>query len=107
MIKSRIQAEGGEKLEGPKISKRIRDSPSKNLKAKKQTTISNYWLAKDEAESLNSNRFSILDTNDDNDIDNEPKIKIQKPSPIFVDGVSNMQPLYEMLNYSAKNSYDI
>ena len=64
-------------------------------------------MAKDEAESLNSNRFSILDTNDDNDIDNEPETKIQKPPPIFVDGVSNIQPLYEMLNNSAKNSYDI
>ena len=49
---------GGENLEGPKNSKRIRGSPSKNPKPKKQTTISNYWLAKDEAESLNSNRFS-------------------------------------------------
>ena len=74
-------------------------------KNKPQTT--NYWLAKDEAESLNSNRFSILDTNVDNDIDNEPETKIQKPPPIFVDGVSNIQPLYEMLNNSAKNSYDI
>ena len=53
------------------------------------------------------NRFSILDTNDDNDIDNEPETKIQKPPPIFVDGVSNIEPLYEMLNNSAKNSYDI
>ena len=46
------------------------------------------------------NRFSILDTNDDNDIDNEPETN-------FVDGVSNIQPLYEMLNNSAKNGYDI
>ena len=56
---------------------------------------------------LNSNRFSILDTNDDNDIDNVPENKLQKPPPILVDSVSNIQPLYEMLNNSAKNSYDM
>ena len=38
----------GVNLEGQKDSKRIRDSPSKNPKAKKQTTISKYWLAKDD-----------------------------------------------------------
>ena len=31
-------------MKGPKISKGIRESLSKNPKAKKQTTISNYWL---------------------------------------------------------------
>ena len=48
-----------------------------------------------------------MDTNDANDINNQPGTKIQKPPAIFVDGVSNIQPLYEMLNNSAKNSYDI
>ena len=97
-------------MEVPTNSKRARDSPSKSSKAKKQTTISNYWLAnknKNVLESSNSNRFSALDTNDDDENDKEPEIKIQKSPPIFVDGVSNIQPLYEMLNNSAKNSYDI
>ena len=97
-------------MEVPTNSKRARDSPSKSSKAKKQTTRSNYWLAnknKNVLESSNSNRFSALDTNDDDENDKEPEIKIQKSPPIFVDGVSNIQPLYEMLNISAKNSYDI
>ena len=60
---------------------------------------------KDVSESSNSNRFKILDDGDENE--NEPEIKIQKPPSIFVDGVSNIQQLYEILNKSAKNSYDI
>ena len=45
-------------------SKRARDGPIKSSKAKKQSTISNYWHSKqDVCESSDSNRFSILDTN--------------------------------------------
>ena len=56
-------------------SKRARDSPIKLSKAKKQTTISNYSLAnKDVSESSHSNRFSILDTNDGDENDNEHEI---------------------------------
>ena len=54
-------------MEVPTNSKRARDSPSKSSKTKKQTAISNYCLAnkdKDVPESSNSNRFSLLDTND-------------------------------------------
>ena len=97
-------------MEVPTNSKRARDSPSKSSKAKKQTTICNYWLAnknKNVLESSNSNHFSALDTNDDDENDKEPEIKIQKPPPIFFDGVSNIQPLYEMLNNFDENSYDI
>ncbi|KNE88947.1 hypothetical protein PSTG_17601, partial [Puccinia striiformis f. sp. tritici PST-78] len=41
------------------------------------------------------------------DENEENIIKIPKPPPIFVDGVSNIQPLYQMLNEIAKDSYDI
>ena len=75
-------------------SKRAPDSLIKSSKAKKETTISNYWLAnKDVSESSNSNRFSILDTNDGDKNDNEPEIKIQKPPAMFVD----IQTVFKML----------
>ena len=76
---------GGGNLEGAHISKRDRDSPLKNPKAKKQTTISNYWLATNAVpETSNTNRFSILDTNYYNDIGDEPETEIQKPPPRFL-----------------------
>ena len=97
-------------MEVPTNSKRARDSPSKSSKAKKQTTISNYWLAnknKNVLESSNSNRFSALDTNDDDENDKDPQNKEPKISTNICWRRVNIQPLYEMLNISAKNSYDI
>ena len=93
---------------GPSSStKRNRDSPEKIPKAKKQTTMLNYWLGHPQTQpNLSENRFSILDT-DDIEESSEPIQKLQKPPPIFIDGVSVIQPLYEMLNEIAKDAYDI
>ena len=89
-------------------AKRILDSPEKSPRAKKQTTILNYWLGQPQVEPKESeNRFSILDTEDGNDEISENIEKIQKPPPIFIDGVEQIQPLYDMLNNVANDSYDI
>ena len=55
----------------------------------------------------NSNRLEIFNTIDqDNIIDQIPE-KQAKPSPIFINSVSNIKPLYDLLNEVAKELYDL
>ena len=46
--------------------KRVRDSPGKQQKGKKQLLLSSYWLGKPAVakQPINNNRFSTLDTDD-------------------------------------------
>lgn len=66
----------------------------------KQTRISNYWLS---APVPTSNRFESLSSEtekDDETVENQEKLL--KPPPIFVDGVSNITPLTQLLEKIAK-----
>ena len=90
--------------------KRGRESPEKASRPKKQTKISNYWLGNSEpstSDNLNSNRFKIFNTIEQENEHDKSKEKYPKPPPIFIDGVSNIKPLYELLDKVAKDLYDL
>jgi hypothetical protein len=80
--------------------KRQRQSPE-TLRAYKQTKL-NYWLA---SPTTTSNSFALLDETPG------PKEAIEsrpvKPPPLFVDKVSNIQPLTKMLQEIVKDDYEI
>lgn len=54
-----------------------------------------------------SNSFSLLDNEDKSDTNPEFKDKSMKPPPIFIDDVSNIQPLISLLNEHANEHYEI
>ncbi|XP_050677224.1 uncharacterized protein LOC126973896 [Leptidea sinapis] len=81
--------------------KRLRNSPDAQTRTLKQTKL-NYWLV---APVTTSNRFDLLD--DESQITANPAPKPIRPPPIFVDKVSNMQPLSKMLEEVASNDYVI
>lgn len=86
--------------------KRQLESPE-TTKNPKQTKLNAYWLGQPIPVS---NRFSVLEIEDENNehqISAEPKEKSAKPPPIFVDKVSNIQPLIQMLNDHANGNYEI
>ena len=55
----------------------------------------------------NSNRFEIFNTIDQDNIIDQIAEKQPKPPPIFIDSVSNIKPLYDLLNEVAKDLYDL
>lgn len=73
------------------------DEPS----SQKQTKLNSYWLS---APITTSNQFSSLDVSNDTP---ETAQKPIKPPPLFVDKVSNIQPLYNMLNDTVTDQYEI
>lgn len=85
-------------------NKRPLDSPEKPQSYKKQTTLNHYWLGN--PTPTTPNRFESLTVE-------EPQItipiveKIPKPPPIFVDNVSNIQPLIKLLNEIVKDKFEI
>lgn len=86
--------------------KRLRNSPNDHNQNRinKQLKINKYWLA---APTLTKNRFESLD-NTSNDIADSPvQVKLCKLPPIFVDGVSKIQPLTQLLKDTAENDYDL
>ena len=84
--------------------KRSRDSPLKDENLTKQKTLHSYWLA-DKKNSNSSNRFDALQNDEiSKEVPNSTE-KVQKPPPIFVDHVSNIQPLIDMLNEKVNNEY--
>ena len=89
-------------------SKRGRESPEKAYRPKKQSKISNYWLGSAEpTHANNSNRFEIFNTIDQDNIIDQIREKQPKPLPIFIDSISNIKPLYDLLNEVAKELYDL
>lgn len=70
----------------------------------KQSKVNTYWLGKPVP---TSNSFFLLDNDEKPDANSEPKDRSKKPAPIFVDGVSNIQPLISLLNEHAKGHYEI
>lgn len=97
-------------MEANTARKRLRHSPeegtSKHLKAK-QTKI-DYWL-----DPTTSNRYSLLDTDSgltqetSSEFSEMPVEKIKKPPPVFVAGVGNINPLYQLLNEIAAGGYTL
>ena len=89
------------------VPKRGRASREKASGPKKQTEISNYWLGNSETStSENSNRFEISNTIDQESENNLTNDKYPKSPQIFIDCVSNIKPLYEVLDKVAKDLYD-
>ena len=83
---------------------------SKGFQTKKETKISNYWLGNSEhstSENSSSNRFEIFNTTEQENENDQTKDKFPKLPPIFVDCVSNIKPLYELLDKVAKDLYDL
>lgn len=86
--------------------KRAYTSPLKQLRALKQTRISNYWLNAP-ATATTSNRYEELEVEDEEDRSKKLVNKEPKPPPIYVDGVNNISPLTNLLNIKAKDEYVI
>lgn len=83
--------------------KRQRESPEIN-KTLKQKKLDTYWLSQP---IPTSNRFS--DLIDDSQIaqTNDTVVKPVKPPPLYVDRVSNIQPLLKMLDEVAADNYEV
>lgn len=81
--------------------KRLRNSPDATIRAQKQSKL-NYWLA---APTRTSNSFSEL-ANDPITTEMQTPKPI-KPPPIFVDKVSNIQPLTKMLEDITQGDFEI
>jgi hypothetical protein len=71
----------------------------------KQTKISKYWLS-GPGPVPTSNRYEKLE-DDCEESQDTPLIKVIKPPPIFVDGVSNIQPLTKMLNETVSEEFEL
>lgn len=76
--------------------KRTRESPGNENANQKQHKMSPYWLSKDNS---SSNRFAPLQEVESQNIPNNERFS--NPPPIFVDNVSNIQPLISLLNQIA------
>ncbi|CAG4981216.1 unnamed protein product [Colias eurytheme] len=77
--------------------KRPNSSPENNG-AQKQTKLDSYWLSHSH-QTPTTNRFSSLEVdNEQAENNNTPSNKTNKPPPIFVDKVENIQPLLKTLN---------
>ena len=88
--------------------KRTRSSPDHGSKSKRQTLIQDYWLPNP---TKISNTFQILQNKSDTEVSNPDTVinpvKSPKSPPIFISGVENIQPLINLLNTIAENSYTL
>lgn len=87
--------------------KRQRSSPEP-LKSQKQSKLDTYWLSQPTPIST-SNSFAVLENEQLQETNKPPifKPKADKPPPIFVDRVNNIQPLIELMETYAYNNYDL
>ena len=93
-------------------NKRGLESPEKQKRSQKQLKLSSYWLSKPAkiVEPADSNRFSVLDDEDEIEVvpkDINPIIKAPKPPPIYISKVDNILPLRALLEILATNSYEM
>lgn len=87
--------------------KRPRSSPPKFSRKEKLTKL-DYWLNPRSPSITSNNKFNILTECEDQDQqENEKGPTMIKPPPPFVAGVKDVNPLYKVLNESAKNNYYI
>lgn len=85
--------------------KRALSSPETSTKQPtKQTKLDGYWLSNPVP---TANSFSLLSNEDESPTSPTPRDKSSKPPPIFVDGVSNIQPLIALLDEHVNDSYEI
>ncbi|CAH2083988.1 unnamed protein product [Euphydryas editha] len=82
--------------------KRMRGSPENTNR--NQKTKPNYWLA---PPIPTFNSFSELENTDQPKMAESETVIITKPPPFFIDKVSNIQPLTEMLEKVARGNYEI
>lgn len=85
-----------------KNRKRLRGSPENT--SRNQKTKPNYWLA---TPIPTFNSFSELENTDELNQPESQPIIITKPPPFFIDKVSNIRPLTEMLDKVAQGNYEI
>ena len=74
--------------------------------------LSSYWLSKPAVakQPINNNRFSTLDTDDNEEEESdisETVEKQSKPPPIYVSKVENIIPLKALLEIIASKSYEV
>lgn len=93
-----------EKWKDASKRKRLCNSPETQTRNQKQTKLNTYWLS---APVQTSNRFAALEKEDQQTELISPGEKTPKPSPIYVDRVSNIQPLTGLLNDSVEGEYEI
>lgn len=79
--------------------KRARTSPEQHFKLK-QTRIDNYWLS-----TPTANKFNVLINEDAETEEAQKQKQEEKPPPIFIAGVKNIQPLNQLLNTIAKDKH--
>lgn len=85
--------------------KRQRSSPDSAKRSHKQTKL-NYWLATPGIPT--SNRFKGLDDIENRDMPEEPPApKPPRPPPMFIDRVSNIQPLLKLLEEVAQGEHEV
>lgn len=83
--------------------KRQRESPETN-KAQKQKKLDAYWLSQP---TPTSNSFSELDADTQDENSQKSLEKPAKAPPLYVDRVSNIQPLIKMLDEIAGDNYEV
>lgn len=83
--------------------KRPRESPEGQIRNLKHTKLNTYWLS---APVHTANKFDILDNKEQQVSEVIIEERIPKP-PIYVDRVSNIQPLTNLLNDIANEEYII
>lgn len=82
--------------------KRLRNSPE-NDRRPKQTKLGTYWLSQP---LPTTNSFDGLET-DVEEIQSQEAEKQPKPPPIFIDKVTNIRPLTQLLEDTVEGSFEI
>jgi len=91
-------------VEWTTVQSKKRSSPETTTRRFKQSIIENYWLG---PSITTSNRYTGLD-HDTNDFHQDTTVdKVIKPPPVFIAGVSNIQPLVNLLEEIVRNGYEI
>lgn len=85
------------------VRKRVRNSPD-NMETRKQIKLPKYWLSQP---TPVSNSFEALKIDDSPNENHKTAVKQPKPPPIFVDKVSVLRPLTELLNECANDNYEL
>lgn len=81
--------------------KRQRDSPE-NDSRQKQTKVGTYWLSQP---LPTSNSFSVLETEEE--VAQTQQVRVPKPPPIFIDKVTNIRPLTQLLEETVEGSFEL
>lgn len=86
--------------------KRPLRSPETHDRQLKQSKLKTYWLSNPVTTSNRFSSFGVGEKQDTPTVSKERE-KVIKPPPIFVDKVSNIQPLIKLLNEQVNDNYEI